>query len=224
MQLPADLRARALPENTPEARWALVSVPLETSHWSFATHPLQSDVTRWLRTWSDLERPSPCGIFVWGEAGTGKTGLAIASLRVCVERGDGDTGLWNIMALSRTRGMYVPGRLAPAHFSSWRSLIARLQREMRRSGEDGFSDALDERVDVLAVDDLDVGSMSPWKEEVLLHLLRRPTEGRRLILTGNVPPSALAERFGERCADRLLDPDLFTLVAVHGRSWRRRDR
>lgn len=219
MQLPADLRARVLPENTPEARWALVSIPPETSHWSFATHPLQSDVTQWLNTWSDLEHPRPCGVFIWGEAGTGKTGLAIASLRACTERGDGDTGIWNIMTLGRTSG-----RLAPVHFTSWRSLIARFQREMRRFDGEGFADALDERVNVLAVDDLDVGSMSPWKEEILLHLLRRPTEGRRLILTGNVPPSALAERFGERCADRLLDPDLFTLVAVHGRSWRRRDR
>lgn len=32
----------------------------------------------------------------------------------------------------------------------------------------------------------------------------------------------LVERFGERCADRMLNPATMALVAVHGRSLRRR--
>lgn len=223
MLLPADLRARALPENTPEARWGLVPVPAGTNQWSFASHPLRSDVTVWCETWASLSTSSPPGVFVWGEAGTGKTGLAIASLRVCAERGDGDTGIWNIMTLAQALGKDTPGRLAPVHFASWRALAHKLRRESWRMGEDSLLDALDQRVDVLALDDLDVGGMSAWKEEVLLHLLQRPAEGRRLILTANVPPQTLAERFGERCADRLLDSSLFALIPVHGRSWRRRD-
>lgn len=126
------------------------------------------------------------------------------------------------MTLARAAGKETSGRPAPVHFASWRALTFQYSRERWSTGE-SILDVLADRVDVLAIDDLDVGTMTPWKEEVLLNVLQRPVGGRRLIVTGNVPPNNLVERFGERCADRLLDPSLFALIPVHGRSWRRRD-
>ena len=235
MPLPADLGTRFLPENTAVLRWAVTHVPPASSEWTFASHPLaaeESDIISWCSGWADRETPRPAGVVFWGEAGTGKTGLAIAALRVCAERADGDTALWNLLTLAHAQGRAATRvRPAPVWFESWMDLSARLRRARTArwvSGEEYVTEEtileeLEERCAVLAVDDIDLGPMTSGKEVVLLSLLRRVERGQRTIFTANVGPKEFMARFGERCADRLLDEKYIALVPLHGRSRRRRD-
>jgi len=90
------------------------------------------------------------------------------------------------------------------------------------AARDAEPDLLQElcRVRVLVLDDLAVGELTPWREETLLALLGRVDRGRRTLVTSNVEPAAMAPFIGERCADRLGDPEMFRVVAVGGESLR----
>lgn len=229
MRLPEDLRAHTAPENTPAARWVLTNVPKGSEQWSFACHPGRAanvQAIQWLEAWAS--RPGgPPGVALWGPAGTGKTGLSLSAARLCAERGDGDRGLWNVLTMWLARGTGLIGEMnpSPVWFESWASLSMRLRRARRGGpGEDEeILEYLEENVDLLALDDLDVGELTAWKEEMLLRMLLRAEMGKRLIVTMNIGPESFVGRYGERCADRLLDSSRFTLVPMYGRSLRRRE-
>ncbi len=228
-----ELTLSPLPGNTLATRIALSHLPTSMHAWTFASYPGDSGAAETLRQWTCRPPPAPQGLLLRGPAGAGKTGLMAAALHEALERAVGGMEWWNLMSTERYQEAVASGRLrqrpAPVWFESWGDLRDRLKRTWRPGGDDDTTASeeqllgeLEERVAVLALDDIDVDAMGDWKESVLLRLLRFPERGQRLLVATNVPLRGFTQRFGERCADRLLDPAMFLLVEVAGRSLRRR--
>lgn len=232
-----ELAVSLLPGNTLEARRALSHLPPSMWGWVFARYPGDLGIAGRVQGWlASFQGSAPPGLVLHGPSGAGKTGLMAAAVNAALEQRIGSLAWWNLMTAPSYREALADGRLrprpAPVWFESWTSLRDRLKhtwRPMRGEdesdapgGEEALLAELDERVTLLAVDDIDVDAMSDWKESVLLRLLAFPGGGRRLLVTTNVPLRGFLARFGERCADRLLDPEMFFLVEVPGRSLRRR--
>lgn len=229
-----ELESLCLRHNTPQARIQAANIP--PGGWTFATFPGDPHARVSVQGWTaeagggwTAETGGILGLVLQGPTGVGKTGLAVSAAAHFAERGTGSGALWNLVTspgyLAEAAAGTLQRRPAPVWFEPWVDLRDRLRASWRRSGE-GAEDALladlRERVAVLAVDDLDVDPTSDWKESVLLRLLRLPDVGRRLIVTVNTPVTAFPQRFGERSADRLLDPSRFLILRMTGRSLRRR--
>ncbi len=230
-----DLESLTLAHNTRQARVAATNLPEAMRAYRFDGFPGAARVRDAVQEWADAVRSplssGPRGLVLQGSTGLGKSGLAACAVRVMACRGHGDRGLWNVVTSPGYEAEVTSGRLrrrpAPVWFETWADLRDRLRTAWRvRGGEADVEvellNELRERVVALAVDDLDVDAAGDWKEAVVLRLLRWPELGRHLIVTVNAPVSAFPQRFGERCADRLLDPAHFRLVQVSGPSLRRR--
>jgi len=202
----------------------MVGVPPEMQGWSFETFVTEEEANRQvcekLQRWTG----APPGVLLWGPAGLGKTGLLVSRLRREAECREGSLALWNFLTFDsgkeekRKRSALPP---APVWFESWDRLRARLMRApLRPRGDeptvDDLLDDLDEWVAVLGIDDLDVDECTPWKETILLRLLRRVDRGQLLLLTVNRGPEEFRQVFGERVADRLLSPSRFALYGLVG--------
>ena len=189
-----------------------------------------------LRLWSEGESSIP-GILLHGGAGLGKTGMAVAIVNDAAGRGDGATWAWNVVTAPRVLAMVASGdfrrRPAPASFYRWRDLKSLLDRA--KVGSTPWDETptltaekvlreIEDRCVVLAVDDIDVDTLTPWKEEILLRLLELPVSGCRVVVTTNADPASPdgIARLGERVVDRLLDPQTFARFHLTGNSLRRR--
>ena len=208
--------------------------------WDTIIHPEGSSAARAaaiLRTWS--RQPAPIrGILLHGGAGLGKTGIAVSIIRDAVMRQDGARWVWNLTTAPKVLAAVEAGdfrrRPAPATFYRWRDLKSLLDRA--KIGQTPWDDEmppltaekvlreLEERCSVLALDDIDVDTLTPWKEEILLRLLDLPLQGTRVVITTNADPTSPdgVARLGERVVDRLMDPSLFARFALTGNSLRRR--
>ena len=228
-----DLEARTLAHCTPDRRAAATNLPEAMRGYSFAGFPGNPRARAAVEEWqSTSPHRGPRGLLLQGPTGLGKTGLAACVVRHGAGLGVGSTGLWNVVTTpayeAEVRRGSLRRRPAPVWFETWADLRDRLRASWRARGigdadvEVELLNELRERVHLLVVDDLDVDAASDWKEAVVMRLLRRPELGQYLVVTVNAAAGAFPQRFGERCADRLLDPAHFRLVQLSGPSLRRR--
>jgi len=221
-----------LKSNDTEAdRLAACGVP---QPWSWATTPPgeATKIAEHVREWLLDVEPLVYGILLHGPSGLGKTGIAIAAVRDAALARVGSNAAWMIATHPRVVADVASGnfrpRPAPAQFYRWTTLKARLDAAvMGRAGfvEEPPLDAdkilreIEERCAVIALDDIDVGAETPWKEEILLRLLELPARRQaRMLITCNYPPRSDAglARLGERIADRLLDSRVFGQLRFTG--------
>ncbi len=166
-----------------------------------------------------------------GPPGTGKTSLAVGALRAWVEQGTTAASRddqhmtardwsWEFAQTGarRAREEGCRRRPAPAWFDTWLGL-----RSALRAARDEEPDLLRELqfgVRLLVLDDLAIGELTPWREELLSALLGRAENGRRLLLTSNRTLDQLVPYVGDRAADRLRDTARFRVVELTGASRR----
>lgn len=123
--------------------------------------------------WLDSESPT---LFLAGGVGTGKTHAAYAVLRAALER-----GLW------------VSG-----------ASVLDLLDHLRPKAADSAVPRLAEQADVFLFDDLAAERSTEWAVEQFGGIVdERSREGRRQIVTTNLPYAELEERLGRRVMSRL---------------------
>ena len=197
--------------------------------WTFASSPvppeIRGDVQRWVE-----QRPTP-GLCLYGKAGVGKTGLMIAAMRHYLlyhQKADFNHAQkryrWALVGLGVHKQNRRPKNIAVVWFDQWRTLAHELHKARQAQDEDaitaeGLLDAL-RAAELLAIDDLDTGAPSDWKEETVLLLIDQIEMGQRMMVTMNHAPSRSVERLGQRIADRLSDGLLWTTIEVPGVSKR----
>lgn len=126
-----------------------------------------------------------------GSVGTGKTHAAYAVGNAAVDR-----GIWA---------------------EAW--AVVDLLDDLR-PGRERFAQATARECELLVLDDLTIGNVTPWEIEQLTAILdARIREGRRQVVTTNVSADKLAEAWQERLMDRLLFR--MTPVKMTGESRRR---
>lgn len=229
-----------VPAESVDARVAASGIP--DPCWTWETAPFtDGTVSRraadTIRAWSDSVAPRVRGVLLHGGAGLGKTGIAACVVRDAAARRVGAGGLWYLATSPKVAAAVAAGefrrRPAPATFYRWRDLKSLLDRakvdrapweETPPLTAEKVLEEIEDRCQVLALDDVDVDALTPWKEEVMLRLLETPARGRRLVVTMNVDPATSAgiSKLGERVVDRLMDPQLFGRFHLTGASIRRR--
>ena len=243
-----DLGDIGSPHNTSERRVDVSGVPY-TWGWSTSPHSAEAPAdetrratsgetaTHLLQRWSVTPTPPVLGVLLHGGAGLGKTGMACCLVRDAATRAVGESWAWSIVTSPKIVEATLAGdfrrRPAPASFYRWRDLKSLLDR--CKTGQTPWDenppltaekvlDEIEDRCRVLALDDVDVDALTPWKEEILLRLLDLPLRGCRVIVTMNANPASPEgiTRLGERVVDRLMDPDLFARFYLTGDSIRRR--
>ncbi len=169
-----------------------------------ATNPQTAAVVREIRDYCDSitdELDEGNGIWLHGNAGTGKTSLAMLISKTAIEAG-------------RSVAIYSLPRL-----------LARIRRTYdTESGEEGYLSFFDRltSVDLLHLDDLGAEKRSDWVLEQLYAIVdRRYEEQRSIVVTTNMETDELKEQIGERTVSRLLQMcDMEK--PVFGDDWRER--
>jgi DNA replication protein DnaC len=151
--------------------------------------PIVERVTAWCATPRD-------GLLISGPAGTGKTHLAAAITRACLEIG-------------------LPTRFRRA---------ADLYQALRAAYQQGVAEetvvAADATVRLLVLDDLGAGALTDFERRVTLEVLdRRLNALLPTVVTTNWTLEAIRDRMDERIASRLAS---FTLLGCTGRDRRAR--
>lgn len=168
------------------------------------------------------------GLVLYGEPGTGKTGLMCSILRAMAEAGVGDAGIWNLLAGTRyqlmVQNLQAPVVEAPVWFETWASLKRRLRTQFNSKTEEYYKSEdeifldLANQVEVLGLDDVDTDTYSDWKGEVFLRLVERPQRLRKtIIMTTNLSPDQWQAALGDRVGDRMLDTRFFRFVKMSTR-------
>jgi DNA replication protein DnaC len=137
-----------------------------------------------VRKWAEIERPG--GMCLWGDVGTGKTRLAA-------------TAAWSRLQQWDVRWVSMP------------VLIAQLGA--------AFNDkARKEAISVLAgkgaliLDDLDKINPSEWAiNQVFAAIDTRLQAGAALLITTNLPPTQIGDKFGDAVMSRVAGLDVFEL-------------
>jgi DNA replication protein DnaC len=147
---------------------------------------------------------SKLGLFLWGNPGTGKSGLAASVCQAAWQRG--------VAVLYRAVPDlldYFRAAFNPDHDSSYDETFNRVKS-----------------VDLLILDDLGTEQVTPWVREKLLQLIDyRYRNNLRLIITSNLSVAELAQRYskqddmtGLRIADRIME--MCVLINVNGNNLR----
>lgn len=215
-------------------RLAAANIHGRFMNYTFATFPQHAGVEeafRIAREYASTAKSDPPGLLLVGPTGTGKTSLAISIGQERIRAADPSEGAWQYQVTPRIMEQYRGGTLrrrpAPVHFETWTDLKTRWRQDERRKADEGEDDGtlLDELhawCRLLILDEIGLGEFSLWREELMLGILARVEQGRRLVLTSNREPADLIQVIGDRAADRLTDPQMFRVVAVTGPSLRQR--
>lgn len=161
--------------------------------------PGPAEIVARLRGW--LDGPAERWLYLHGDVGRGKSGLAVALLRALVERGA--SGLFVVVPdlLERIRRTY---RTRDAAEASEADVMASLYD-----------------VEVLVLDDLGAERTTDWVQERLFLVVgHRHDAHRRTILTSNLDLAELGERLHKRTASRI--DELSEVIHMQGPNLRRR--
>lgn len=212
-----------------EARLTAANILGKRRGWTFDSHPGPATQTHLVKQWARSSETASRGLLLFGNAGTGKTGLGVAALREMVAKGDGSAYYWMLASSEKTLADVKAGdmrrRPAPVAYESWSSMIRRFQHAATGREADDVSEydlirEYGERCSCLMLDDIDVGQMTPFREAILLVFLAWVEESdRRLILTMNRGPAEAASVLGDRVVDRITGSD-FLKVKMAGDSLR----
>ena len=216
---------------TLDARLVAANILGKKRDWTFESHPGPATQTHLVRKWVNAPKTAPRGLLLFGNSGTGKSGLGIAALRDMIEKGVGSEYYWMLTSGRKTIGDVEAGHMrrrpAPVMYDSWASFIRRLQHAMAGRDDDAETEyelirEYSDRCTCLMLDDIDVGQLTPFREALLLVFLAWTEESdRRLILTMNREPEDAAPFLGERVIDRITGSD-FLKVKMSGASLRGR--
>lgn len=175
-------------------------IPRRCWEYSLESAPDQRAATV-VRQWLN-NRPisTAVNLVIAGEPGTGKTGLAVGALRVIHERGDGHSiGFLNV----------------PDYLDSQRPSE---RPESRMIGEQLRHRA--ERCSLLVFDDLGADKASEWVSSQIYAVVNtRYDAGRPMIVTTNLTRRELAESYGDRVIDRIVERSV--LISMDGPNLRR---
>ncbi|HUY76422.1 MAG TPA: ATP-binding protein [Ktedonobacterales bacterium] len=180
------------------------NIPPRCAGFTLETYPAQDSpalalLCAFIDGWDDQQ-----SLLLRGGYGTGKTGLAVATLKA-------------LAPYYAERGSPIT---RPLFFTTAADLLERL----RRGYEDHSNDALLDhvcRVRVLTIDDLGAEKHSEWVLDRLFTIFNaRYDNCLPTIVTTNYGAGQLVARIGERVANRLLEA--YTVIDVNGPNWRRR--
>lgn len=165
--------------------------PLAMRTWTLDTYPVQN--SEWLKRAKDYVRQPTADVIIWGNPGTGKTGLGIAILRE----------LWsNRKSVRYIRAMEI-------------MLLLRDSMRPKAFADDTMSEIQILQsfaaVDVLMIDDMQNIKGTDYQDEVMSYMIdMRQKSGKPTILTLNLrvprngdPSRELLQFFGDRIFDRM---------------------
>ena len=176
------------------------SVPDANAH-HVAHRILQQAMTTAAGYANEFPHATKPGLLFAGDAGCGKTHLAVATVRKLIEKGF-DAVFWDYQTLlERIRASYDP--------------------ETRGSNKDAYQSALD--AEILLLDDLGAYRSSDWVEDVVTGLITHRCNHRKpLIATTNLPDEEMggkdAVRLSEGAARYDLRKTLAEQIGVRARS------
>lgn len=161
-----------------------------------------ADIAEWAMR--DAKR-TDWGLLLMGQVGTGKTTIAEVLQRMCA------------VAMGRHEGIFHPGE-AEAY-----TLYIRTARQIVAGSCSRRDFEALMRKPMLAIDDLgteplDSCSFGNYSQPLVELLDYRYSRRLMTVITTNLPPSILSERYGDRTVDRLRE--MCHVVAVIGESYR----
>ena len=176
--------------------WEYSGLVGEQLDWRFSTHPLKDADPEWWRheilplirqvvipgNWRSL--------YLWGEAGGGKTGVAVAYLRRFLVGTERSIAFTTSTALSaELKATYDGAPINPLRGNE-RAVLGHYAT-----------------VDMLVLDDLGAEQITGngWLQDRLIQIIEpRYLHKRPTVFTSNYSPSQMAERIGSRLASRIL--------------------
>jgi DNA replication protein DnaC len=185
----ADERARLIARFTDPS---YNGIPLSMTGWSAETYPKDGSgqqarrvASEWLAEYREGVRRN---LYLHGEVGAGKTGLAVAIAKRLTEEG------------------------TSAYFANWRDLLADVRQSFRLPDDPEPVSVIRARTfSVLVLDDIGAERPTEWALEELAGLVQRRRDASLpIVVTSNYSPEALLTYFGNdvgagRILDRLLD-------------------
>jgi hypothetical protein len=221
----------------PAERWGACNRPDWAKDWSFDTYPLTGDreALRKMRAWCD--DPKLNGVVLFGDPGAGKSGLALAALRLCAERGDRINTIdgcgWANVCYPEYLRLVREKRLLAEPAPCWWVNAYDLERQFSKArrgrlyqSDGGPDDNLvteDQlfgelaRVSLFVIDDLDVSEQNQHKDAMLLRILERAhMPKRRTIITMNHDPRGVDARpyLSDRVRSRISATQHFVVAKV----------
>src|SRR5215471_7555022 len=172
-----------------ERFWQSSQAPPKYADCTLESYPGPPSVVEALRPWLDSDR----GLILAGPVGAGKTGLTVALLRECHQRGQS--------------ALFVN---APAML---RCVRATYRKDADPSESEGaVVDSLAE-VDVLGIDDVGKERLTQWGSELVYDVVnRRYAAGRRTIVTTNLNAAQLEVHVGAATFWRLFEQAMWLTV------------
>lgn len=141
------------------------------------------EVSRYVRA-IDAHLDAGRGLWLMGDVGTGKTTLAMLVSKAALEA-------------RRSVAIYSLPRL-----------LAEIRSSYDEDARHSYTDLIDRlaQVDLLHVDDVGAERTNEWVLEQLYSIVNaRYEDGRAIVITTNLDPSALRDQIGERTVSRLVE-------------------